>query len=53
MKTMGGCLSNYEIRASAASHDSAKSSVEICIKESLLVGERNLLEICAVAVRAA
>jgi len=30
-----------------------QSSVGNCMRESLLVGERNLLEICAVAVRAA
>ena len=53
MKTTSGCLSDYEIRAMAANHDSAESSVGICMKESFLVGERNLLEICAVAVRTA
>ena len=53
MKTTCGCLSDYEIRAMAANRDSAESSVGNCTKESLLVGERNLLEICAVALRAA
>jgi len=53
MKPSSGRVSNYEIRASAASHDSAKSSVDIYTKESFLVSERNLLEICAVAVRTA
>ena len=53
MKTTSGCLSDYEIRAMATKHDSAKSSVGNCTKESFLVGERNLLEVCAVAVRAA
>ena len=50
MKTTSGCLSDYEIRAMAADHDSAESSVGICMKESFLVGERNLLEVRAVAV---
>jgi len=34
-------------------HDSAELSVGNCTKESFLVGERNLLEVCAVAVRPA
>ena len=53
MTPSSGRLSNYETRASAASHDSAKSSVGICIKGSFFVGERNLLEVGAVAVRTA
>jgi len=53
MKTTSGCLSDYEIRAMAANHGSAESSVGNCTKESFLVGERHFLEVCAVAVRAA
>jgi len=53
MKITSGCLSDYEIRAMAANHDSAQSSVGNCTKESFLVDERNLLEVCAVAVGAA
>jgi hypothetical protein len=37
----------------AANHDSAESGVGNRTKEAFLVGERNLLEVCAVAVRAA
>jgi hypothetical protein len=37
----------------AANDDSTESSMGNCTKESFLVGERNLLEVCAVAVPAA
>jgi hypothetical protein len=37
----------------AANRDSAESSVGNYTRESFLVGERNLLEICAVALRTA
>jgi hypothetical protein len=37
----------------AANGDSLESSVGKCTKESFLEGERNLLEVCTVAVRAA
>ena len=37
----------------AANRDSAESSVGICTKKSFLANERNLLEVCAVAVRTA
>ena len=50
MKTTSGGLSDYQIRATATKHDSAKAGVGHNMKESFLVGERNLLEICAVAV---
>ena len=53
MKATSGRLSDYQIWATAANRDSAESSVGNCTKESFLVGERNLLEVCAVAVRAA
>ena len=43
MKPSSGRLSNYETRASAASHDSAESSVGDCTKEAFLVGERTFL----------
>ena len=50
MKATSGRLSDYQIRPTAANRDSAQSSVGNCIKESFLVDERSLLEICAVAV---
>jgi hypothetical protein len=53
MNTTSGRLSDYEIRAMAADHDSAESRMGNCTKESFLVGERNFLEVCAVAARAA
>ena len=53
MKTTSGCLSDYEIRAIAANRDSPQSSVGNCTKETFSVGERDLLEVCAVAVRTA
>ena len=53
MKTTSGGFSDYQIRATATKHDSAKAGVGHYMKESFLVGERNLLEVRAVAVRAA
>jgi len=53
MKTTSGGFSDYEIRAIAANRDSAQSGVGNCTKEAFLVGEKNLLEVRAVAVRAA
>ena len=53
MKTTCGGLSFYQIGATAANHDSAQASVGHCMKESFLVSERDLLEVCAIAVRAA
>jgi hypothetical protein len=50
MKPSSGRLSDYEIWTTSANHDGAQSSAGVYIKESFLVGERNLLEICAVAV---
>src|SRR6266705_3406899 len=50
MKSAGGRLSNYQIRATTANHDSTQSSAGNCIKQSFLVGERNLLEVCDAAV---
>jgi Phage integrase family len=50
MKSASGCLSNYQICAVAANHDSPQSSVGNCTKEAFLVGERNLFEFCAVAL---
>jgi len=37
----------------ATNHDSVESSVGNCTKESFMVGERNFLEVCSVAVWAA
>ena len=53
MKPPRDRFSNYDTRAMAAGRASAESSVRSCTKESFLVGERNLLEVCAVAIRAA
>ena len=50
MKATGGRLSDYEIRPTAANRDRREASVGHCRKESFLVGERNFLEVRAVAV---
>ena len=47
MERSSGRLSDYEIRA-GANADSAQSSVGNCRRESFLVDERNLREVCAV-----
>lgn len=47
MKRSSSSLSDYEIRASAANANSAQSTMGNCTRASFWVGQRHLLEFCA------